>query len=145
MGTWTRYPSLAGQLAHDVASLLERYCLLGRIGDFSTSQEIWDMELKEHASSFLFAISYIDTVLRQSRYGHANDYLREYHTTVVDAGKEVLLPSQLKILSIMQAYLHLFTRGWLRAAVTEARSTFSWLSATKAVEYDDYQVFPPSY
>ncbi len=83
METWTRYPSLTKDLTTDAASLLEQYCLLGRIGDFQTAEDLWTENLKQHASSFLYSISYLDNVLRQSRYGSAGDYLAEYETSIV--------------------------------------------------------------
>jgi hypothetical protein len=96
--------------------------------------------LQQYASSFLYSISHLDNVLRQTRYGSASDYLTEYQTSIVDAGTVGILPAQWRVLSVMQAYLNVFTHGWLRAATLKARVTLEWLSATKIEEYDDYQV-----
>ena len=140
METWTRYPSLTKDLTADAGSLLEQYCLLGRIGDFQAAEDLWTENLKHHASSFLYSISYLDNVLRQSRYGSARDYLAEYQTSIVDTGKASVIPAQQKVLSAMQAYLNVFTRGLLQAAILVVRDTFKWLSTTKMEDYDDYQV-----
>jgi len=140
METWTRYPSLMKDLTADAASLLEQYCLLGRVGDFQAAEDLWIKQLKQNASLFLYSISYLDNMLRQSRYGSASDYLTEYQTSIVDAGKVGILPAQWRVLSVMRAYLNVFTRGWLRAAILKVRDTLEWLSATKIEEYDDHQV-----
>ena len=140
MESWTRYPSLAKDLTPDATFLLEQYCLLGRVGDFQAAENIWTKNLQQHASSYLYSISYLDNVLRQSRYGSAIDYLTEYQTTFINLNEVVLLPAQQRVLSMMQAYLNVFTRGWLRAAVFQARELTSWLSATKVEDYDECHV-----
>jgi hypothetical protein len=136
METWTRYPSLARDLTADRASLLEKYCLLSRIGDFQAAEKLWIGHLQQNESSFLYSISYIDGVLRQSRYGDARDFLKKH---LHEVGKE-LPASQLMVLSSMEAYLDVFTHGRLRAAIVAARSTLKWLSATNMEQYDEYQV-----
>ena len=138
--SWTRYPSLAKDLPRDAAIKLEQYCLLGRVGHFQAAEDTWTKYLKQHASSYLYSISYLDIVLRQSRYGTAIDYLTEYQNRFFNSDEVIILPVQRKVLSVMQAYLNIFTRGWLRAAVFQVRELLNLLSGTKADDYNDYDV-----
>ena len=135
MESWTRYPSLLGSLEADDAAELEVYCLLGRIGNFKAADALWESKLSD--ASFLHAISYLDNVLRQSRYGTAIDFLERFDLRILDAEER---ESQLRVASIMRAYLDLFSRGRLRAGLIETRKTLQWLSETAQAEYGDYHV-----
>ena len=140
MDTWTRYPSLISSLDKDVASLIEDYCLLSRIGDFKAAEDIWTRHLRQYRSLFVCSISHLDSVLRQTRYGSASDYLTEYRRTFIDSGDPALPKGQEMVFYVMEAYLNVFTRGWLRAAVLVARQMLEWLSATDMEDYDECQV-----
>jgi hypothetical protein len=137
MDSWTRYPSLVGALDAIDAAELEEYCLLSRTGNFEAAEALWRGKLNQHASTFLYAISYVEVVLRQSRYGTASDFLesieRQEKLSVVEV-------QQKNVLAILRAYLDVFTRGWLRVALVQTRITLQWLSKTAQEEYDDYHV-----
>ncbi len=135
MASWTRYPSLLGSLEADDAAGLEAYCLLGRIGDFEAAEGVWKNGLSD--SSFLNAISYLDNVLRQSRYGTAIDFLECFDLLKLDAEERV---SQMRVISIIRAYLNVWSRGRLRAGLIETRKTLQWLSETAQDDYGDYHV-----
>lgn len=135
MDSWTRYPSLADSASDQETTHLRRYCLLGRIGDFKLAQDVWDRSLRQREQTFLYAISHIDVVLRQTRYGDALDFLERILRTAQDT-----LPPQLRVYKTMKAYLDVFVHGRLRAALEIVRENLRSLSDTSMDQYDDYQV-----
>lgn len=134
MDSWIRYPSLLGSLKANDAAELEEYCLLGRIGDFEAADALWNSRL---SASFVYAMSYLDNVLRQSRYGTASDFLESFELRAEDAEER---EHQLRVISMLRAYLNTFSRGWLRAGLKETRKTLQWLSKTAQEDYGDHHV-----
>lgn len=134
MDSWTRYPSLLRNLNANDAVELENYCLLGRIGDFEGADALTS---RLSFTSFVNAISYLDNVLRQSKYGAASDFLESLELQAEDAEEQ---EHHLRVISILRAYLNLFSRGWLCAALKETRMTLQWLSETAQEDYGDYRV-----
>jgi hypothetical protein len=140
MQSWTRYPSLLGSLEGEAAADLEYYCLLGRIGDFVAAENVWSERLDRYKSLYPFAISHVDNILRQSRYGAASDFLDRPEQRTESRVPD--LP-QKRVLALLRAYINVFTRGWLRAGLEEVRSTMQWLSATAQEDYGDFHVCRP--
>ena len=104
------------------------------------AKEHWNESFESQPRTFLLAITYVDSLLRQSKYGDAQTYLEQALAAEDSSKSWVLTEGQLILLSLMKAYCNIWTKGLLRYAVRKARNAWKWLAGIDLASYDEVQV-----
>ena len=117
MATFGRYPRLYEGLEPEKIEHLEAFSKSSLDGDFIAVDKLWTTSLHELPHSFLKDIVYIDSVLRQNRYGDAGDYIDR----IPEVARSSYASDQRLLLNLIKAYTGIFTQGALRYALRIAR------------------------
>ena len=117
MATFGRYPQLYEGLDQEKVERFEAFCKSSLDGDFLTADHIWTTALHDLPRSFLLDVVYIDSILRQNRYGDAHDFI----DGLPERARSSYTNDQLLLLNLIKAYTGIFINGVLRNALKIAR------------------------
>ena len=140
MASFYRYSSLAESQPLELLEQLETYARQLRLGNFNGADVFWHDHSIHKSTSFPVIIVRAEGLLRQSAYGKANKFLDAVFEQQKNQPQHQFKSGQMKLLHIILAFCEIYTKGFLRRALSRARLTRDWLSKVDYRKYDAIQV-----